>query len=182
VNLHDQIALKLSESADEHAAEALALLQHLSDPTPEQADEQAAAMRFPAAVYGTLRPGFGNDRLWQGKAKHIGDGTVHGYRLVGRGFPYAIPSPDETIVVSLIQPYSDTYDYVLERMDWLEGVPHHYTRVNVAVLTEQGYIVAWMYQPADWIDGPDSTHRSGPAVPTNSLGQFDWALTKGFWS
>lgn len=134
-------------------------------------DAEAALMRYPIAVYGTLRPGYGNDRLWQerGRGVHDGDATVEGYALAGRAFPYATPSPDDTIVVCLIEPEADHYAAVLQDMDWLEGVPHHYTRELVAVNTPDGYRVAWMYVAANGVRGVTPVRR-------NPAGHFDWSL------
>lgn len=129
---------------------------------------------WPIAVYGTLRPGFGNDRLWRERATASeGTGTVPGYRLVSNGgFPYAIPAePDQAAVVSLVWPNADEYDRVLASMDRLEGVPHHYTREEVLVLLSDGSgMVAWMYVPAD----PEHYEGLRP-VPGN-----DWAQAERF--
>jgi len=125
----------------------------------------------PIFVYGTLRPGSGNHGLWSGYAEAVLDGDVRltGYRLVTNGsFPYAIPAPDETTVGCLIVPEPDHYNYVLARMDRLEGVPTHYSRVAVSVDGPMTKIVAWLYTPTS-----DRYHSELGPVPGN-----DWALTR----
>lgn len=127
---------------------------------------------LPVAVYGTLRPGYGNDRLWQGRAEchHDGEATIEGYRLVGRGFPYAIPAEHERIVVGLVQPEPDEYERVLAMMDRLEGVPRHYRRVLEVATTPEGIRACWLYVPAEprW-------HEDNEPVPGN-----DWANVAGW--
>jgi gamma-glutamylcyclotransferase (GGCT)/AIG2-like uncharacterized protein YtfP len=130
-------------------------------------------VNHPIFVYGTLRPGWGNARLWQGRAEPVLDGavTVTGYRLTSNGgFPYAIPHPGAVTVGCLIVPDDAEYDRVLEQMDWLEGYPHHYDRVIVhAALPEgRGFVEAWLYTPSD----PARPARL-PAVPGN-----DWTAAE----
>lgn len=110
----------------------------------------------PIAVYGTLRPGCGNARLWQDRADAIGIGTVTGFELrTPGGFPYAVPTGhrDHRITVELIMPWQGRYQEVIDRMDVLEGVPHHYRRIEVAVDATlrhvTGTVFAWMYVPTD---------------------------------
>lgn len=141
-------------------------------PTDVQADEQAADMTYPVVVYGTLRPGFGNSRLWLGRARDLHDGAtyVSGFRLSGRGFPYATPSPGETIVGCLVIPEPWTYDAVLSDMDHLEGVPHHYTRELVVAETPDGWRVAWMYVAAHPVS--DRLYPCG----RDAEGRYDWTI------
>jgi gamma-glutamylcyclotransferase (GGCT)/AIG2-like uncharacterized protein YtfP len=143
-------------------------------PTADTADAEAAAMPFPIFVFGTLRPGHGNDRLWRGRARdqYDGDCYVTGFRLVGRGFPYPIPEEGAETVGALIVPEPEQYELVLAWMDDLEGVPHHYTRDLVVVTTPEGYRVAWMYVTA--IDLTDHRGARFP-VPTDANGRYDWA-------
>lgn len=126
------------------------------------------------AVYGTLRPGNGNARLWEGRATAHWDGeaVVHGYALVTNGaFPYATPAVMSQSVVALIEPHEGEYDDVLADMDYLEGVPSHYDRIEVAVLTPAGPVIAWMYVPARI----DSYLANLPDVETDDLGRHDWS-------
>lgn len=127
--------------------------------------------RYPVFVYGTLRPGCGNDRLWRGRAVTIHDGTaiLVGYKLVTNGhFPYMIPATTAQTVGTLIVPDDEHYDDVLDRMDMLEGVPRHYLRIRVAVLVEGGEpCFAWTYVPAT------RNHDLMPECATAG-GRFDW--------
>jgi gamma-glutamylcyclotransferase (GGCT)/AIG2-like uncharacterized protein YtfP len=122
----------------------------------------------PVFVYGTLRPGCGNDRLWRGKASatHNGDVFVSGYRLVHNGwFPYALADDKSIAVGCLVNPFPAFELEVLARLDALEGVPHHYLRLEVDAHTPDGVTRAWMYVP-----NYDRSMSNMPAVPGN-----DWA-------
>lgn len=133
--------------------------------------------RRPIAVYGTLRSGNGNARLWHGHATSRGTGYIIGYALVTNGgFPYAVRAATAQSVVEVIVPHVDDYDYVLGRMDALEGYRpgsqhNHYDRVTVPVFVEGNIVTAWIYVPA-WMDD----HVSNlPDVATNDDGRYDWA-------
>ena len=145
----------------------------MTDPTIEEADRLAheTEQRLPMFVYGTLRPGHGNSRLWRGmaEAKYDGECYVLGYRLVGSGFPYAVPAATAQTVGTLIFPHAEHDEHVRQHMDWLEGYPSHYTRVVTAVVTPDGYILAWIYTPADGMAG-------GREVRQDDNGRFDWDL------
>jgi len=128
-------------------------------------------MELPFFVYGTLRPNCGNDRRWHGLAMPYGDGAVYvrGFRLVGRGFPYAIPADADTWTTGcLIVPTPGNYDEVRRGLDQLEGLPHHYSRHITAVYegpNDQLPMAAWIYVPAD----VDEYHLNMAEVPGN-----DW--------
>ena len=105
----------------------------------------------PYAVYGTLRSGEANARLWRGLGVSIGLGQVDGYRLVTNGgFPYALPSEGDSIVIEMIAPHDAIAGEVMrERLDHLEGYPTFYDRLVVPVgLEEPAAGIAWMYVPA----------------------------------
>lgn len=144
-------------------------------PTDAEAYALADTMTYPCFVYGTLRPGHGNDRLWRGRARDQYDGEVYvaGYRLVGRGFPYAVPEPAAEAVGCLIVPDTEQYDDVMLDLDRLEGVPSHYTRELVVAVTPEGWRCAWMYVAGYWAG---DTERTGSPVPTDANGRYDWAL------
>ena len=108
--------------------------------------------RLPFFVYGTLRPGFGNDRLWQGRAAAYFDGeaTAPGWGLVDRGIPYAVPAVGMAAVGCLVMPFDDEYPSVARSLDGLEGYPVHYDRVAIDAHMPSGSpIRAWIYTPAD---------------------------------
>lgn len=134
--------------------------------------------RHPVAVYGTLRPGFGNDRLWHGQADCAADlvAYVDGYKLTtfgpGGGFPYASPEPDSRITVNLVFPFLERYEHVLREMDYLEGAYEdgsgHYDRIAVTAYTAEGQsITAWLYAV------PETPARAAYPVDGN-----DWAAFK----
>jgi gamma-glutamylcyclotransferase (GGCT)/AIG2-like uncharacterized protein YtfP len=129
-------------------------------------------MSRPIFVYGTLRPGYGNDWLWRGRAHAAFDGQarVLGHALVTQGwFPYMVPATAAETVGALIVPDPDQYDYVLHRMDRLEGVPVHYRRILISVAVPHGIVTAWTYVPADEAD------HLWADVARNDDGSYDWA-------
>jgi len=126
---------------------------------------------LPFAVYGTLRSGMGNDRLWIGHATSVNVAAVYGYRLVTHGaFPYAIPAPpDQRVVVEVIQPHPGRHDALLDRLDALEGYPFHYDRFTVdAHPLRSAPLSCWMYVPVDAEAYDDLT-----PVPGNDWTRFD---------
>ena len=124
----------------------------------------------PVFVYGTLRPGCGNDRLWRkwATAAHDGDAYVHGYRLVHNGaFPYAVTDEESVTVGCLVYPLPAFEQDLMARLDALEGVPHHYDRVKVDVDVPGATVTAWMYAP------PLDRHITRlPSVPGNDWGRI----------
>jgi gamma-glutamylcyclotransferase (GGCT)/AIG2-like uncharacterized protein YtfP len=103
-------------------------------------------LNMPYAVYGTLREGHHNARLWTGYAESYGTDSVSGYRLVTNGgFPYALPAEGEVTVVEIIVPHRSTADSLRSRLDMLEGYPDFYDRL--VVTTEDG-VECMMYVPA----------------------------------
>ena len=123
----------------------------------------------PYFVYGTLRPGVGNDRLWHGLADPVGDGevTASGFIMVASGIPWAIHTGRDLdkIVGCLIVPRPDDWDSAAElrrRLDGLEGHPFSYERMPTPVLVDRRKIWAWIYSP---------THREidAPTVPSGDF-------------
>lgn len=103
------------------------------------------------AVYGTLRSGYGNAWLWEGFAETLGLASCAGFILATPGgFPYALPVTEQhyRIVVELIAPLPSLVDFVLQRLDALEGYPTHYDRWPVTVEHEARPHIAQMYVPA----------------------------------
>lgn len=127
---------------------------------------------MPVFVYGTLRPGWGNARLWAGRgdAHHDGAATVRGFRLVSGGpFPFAVPDADSVATGALIYPSVAEYADVLDDLDRLEGYPRFYDRMMVVVDTPAGHVKAWIYTPARPIEYADL-----PPVEGN-----DWSAAEG---
>jgi gamma-glutamylcyclotransferase (GGCT)/AIG2-like uncharacterized protein YtfP len=110
--------------------------------------------QLPIFVYGTLRPGCGNEGRWLNRATPYDDGKCFaiGIGLFGGAsmpFPYASTVHGEQTVGCLIVPQKDLYDAVLADMDQLEGVPNHYQRTTVAVIVGDSITPAWIYTTAD---------------------------------
>lgn len=123
-------------------------MRYITQPTVTPLDIERA---LPIFVFGTLRPGYGNDRLWHGYADDVCDGTaiLRDHRLVSNGaFPYCLPAEGQYAIGTLIVPHVHNYQAVLSRMDALEGVPHHYTRRVCMVETPDSIIQAHYYIPA----------------------------------
>jgi gamma-glutamylcyclotransferase (GGCT)/AIG2-like uncharacterized protein YtfP len=117
----------------------------------------------PIAVYGTLIKGFHNSRLWDGLATYE-ECIIHDFRLVTHGwYPYAIPDEGSITVGQIITPTSAVNaSTILSRLDYLEGVPDHYSRESTTVELEDGAIVtAWIYVPV-------SDESSLDPVPENN--------------
>ena len=103
-------------------------------------------------VYGTLKRGYGNNRLLQ-SAKFIDSGvTMMPYRILGTGgFPVVLNEKEHRIA-------GEVYEIVtkrdLPRLDGLEGYPYMYYRKKVMVeLNTTGIkIAAQMYvgTPSHW--------------------------------
>lgn len=125
-------------------------------------------------VYGTLRPGFANARLWHDFADAAWDGRSHvvGYKLVTNGgFPYLVHAEGETSTGCLITPHRGEAANIRRRFDALEGYPRHYDRIVVPVFTPAGSVRAWTYIPADL------SHVLGlPDVGVDDDGVFDFNL------
>ena len=111
---------------------------------------------LPAIAYGTLRAGCHNARLWDGLADHAA-GWLHGFRLykvAGAGFPIVQPSgdlDDRVRVDVLLWRSTEAAETGLERLDWLEGVPHLYRRerASVSLLGADYEVPGWVYLPND---------------------------------
>lgn len=120
----------------------------------------------PYFVYGTLRPGYGNAKLWQSagaQAAFDGRVRVRGFQMRASGIPFAIRTDDERseIVGALIYP---PYNEGMQRwlrydLDSLEGHPHLYerqaTRVYFPDAFDGCHITAWIYAMRErWGDSP----------------------------
>ena len=80
------------------------------------------------ACYGTLRPGFGNNRLLV-DSEHIGTGkTIEKYTLRASGIPFVSKDPLHSVVVDVYKVDEPT----LKNLDSLEGHPEWYKREQIA--------------------------------------------------
>ena len=107
------------------------------------------------AVYGTLREGFGNHRLLGG-AEIIGTGETNDkFRMADYGIPYVYKPANHKdsaghIHVEVYRPV----DYKQwDKLDSLEGHPHHYCREKVTVTVDGiGEVEAWIYFASEGIE------------------------------
>lgn len=110
--------------------------------------------RLPFFVYGTLRTGHGNHRLFEGATTLIENAVAPDHAVYGHGIPFAIDNPGTAVVGELMHVADDLYEQVLLRVDRLEG--HRpgggglYTRVvrTVIVTDADGTthpVEAWIY-------------------------------------
>jgi len=143
----------------------------------EKVLEKQTGLELPYAVYGTLRSGEGNSRLWQGLARSGGLSTLRGYRLVSNGgFPYALfAGPKSEITVEAVVPNGDEASQfeLRRRLDRLEGYPDFYDRYLETVVVEGAPQECWIYVPS-------SDHEElgkYPQVPNNdwkNKGEVKW--------
>lgn len=110
-------------------------------------------LTLPYFVYGTLRPGLGNDKVWIRNDATVlfdGEATVSGWEMVVNGIPYAYPinDHDKKITGALILPSDDFHEsqWLRIALDSLEGHPNAYRRVGTWVQTPRGATKAWIYQ------------------------------------
>jgi gamma-glutamylcyclotransferase (GGCT)/AIG2-like uncharacterized protein YtfP len=93
------------------------------------------------AAYGTLREGFGNNRLIPAGC-HIGTGqTKEKYTLRANGIPFVSKDPLHNVIVDVYKIDEPT----LERLDGLEGHPEWYCREQIPVIVDNETITAWLY-------------------------------------
>jgi gamma-glutamylcyclotransferase (GGCT)/AIG2-like uncharacterized protein YtfP len=125
-------------------------------------------------VYGTLLSGQGNAGLWQKVGGRFGSGEPHpvnrsvsaamlpGAALYGKGygFPYLALNEPEAPRVVVQGELVAVDDATLAQMDRLEGVPHHYRRVQVTAIVSgegDGTAETWVYTVAN----PEMLTRRG---------------------
>lgn len=93
------------------------------------------------ACYGTLRPGFGNNRLLV-DSEHIGTGkTVEKYTLRASGIPFVSKDPLHNVVVDVYKVDEPT----LKNLDSLEGHPEWYKREQIGINVDDDIVTSWLY-------------------------------------
>lgn len=115
------------------------------------------------ATYGTLKRGYGNNRILQApNCKFVSDGVVRGYKLFNSGFPVSSESGTDCIRVEVFEigdPDTEGDALVtLNRLDGLEGFRGNenpssmYFRHQVSVVTDNGTVESQMYvgNPSFW--------------------------------
>lgn len=142
---------------------------------------------LPVFVYGTLRPQFGNAIVWErygATCLHDGHAHADGYGLgYSHGaFPYMHEAEGRSAVGALVMPLYETAAdrRMLADLDALEGVPHHYQRIDLIVQTPDGPVRAWAYTVAPRADlrpvpGDNWTAwKLGEADPRRLSGRRSW--------
>ena len=91
-------------------------------------------------VYGTLKRGYGNNRLLQHSSSFVGEAvTCEPFKMVGNGFPY-INRANDCVLPVLGEVWKVVDEDTLQRLDWLEGVAsRHYIRSIIDVQLIDGY-------------------------------------------
>lgn len=96
------------------------------------------------AVYGTLKKGYGNNRLLINQ-RFVGKGkTTDRYPLIINGLPYLMEQKGKghKVEVEVYKVDDDTFDSI----DALEGHPNFYERVETSITMKNGKrITAWIY-------------------------------------
>jgi gamma-glutamylcyclotransferase (GGCT)/AIG2-like uncharacterized protein YtfP len=99
-------------------------------------------------VYGTLKLGYGNNRVLGNSSKFIGKGvTTNRYKVYNIGFPLACYSKKGKPMLGEI--FEVTESSVVEALDRLEGQGRFYTRVKRLVKNIDFFdqeLLAWIYE------------------------------------
>lgn len=136
--------------------------------------------------FGTLKSGYGNNRLLQGH-ELLGSATLHGYKMYysgGRGsFPVIVPSEGDAVKGELWDIGDDKN--TLQNLDYLEGYRKDnpdrsmYIRTPVSVSYEYGdeYGTNVIENDIDcetyvWNLGISGNYQE---VPKNNEGQYEWS-------
>ena len=91
-------------------------------------------------VYGTLLSGEPNNKHYLGNSERMGNEVVSGFTMISVGnFPACIQNPNSE--VSILGEVWKIDEETLKRLDYLEGYPHFYNRVEVDTFAGK----AWMY-------------------------------------
>lgn len=125
-------------------------------------------------VYGTLKSGYGNNRLLK-TSNLVGEAvTQEDFLLTDTGFPYLIPQDaltgSEKPVTAPVRGelWEVTSEEVMSSLDSLEGVAYdHYRHHEVVVNTDNGQFTALAY--ACYNEGAQSLHKC-PLVE----GEYVW--------
>lgn len=111
------------------------------------------------AVYGTLRNGFGNNRLLQNEfSQYLGTQTLKApFRMVSMGgFPGMIHTPEKEATI-VIEVFSVTSPEVEKRLDRLEGYPGWYDKQTI----ETQWGTAFIYTQTEDQVGRNAAVESG---------------------
>lgn len=97
-------------------------------------------------VYGTLKRGFGNNRLMEG-SKFISEGTtVEKYLFYKRGIPFVSKVDNNPNTVNVNGELYEVDENQIPAIDRLEGHPNWYRRELIDIKTPDNQTVqAWIY-------------------------------------
>lgn len=131
-------------------------------------------------VYGTLKAGYGNHRILEGKPL-VGIGVTDlRYHMINSGFPVIMASDDGLPVKGEV--YDITGDLeTLQRLDGLEGEGVMYDRKEVPVTLENGdRLVCCLYEGTQryWARRaaqPDDAQYLVYLDPENSRAALEWS-------
>lgn len=89
-------------------------------------------------VYGTLKRGFSNDHVMRkANAVYVGDSVIDRFDMYSlAAFPAIVPTEKPHLVYGEVYTVAD-----IEPLDWLEGYPDFYDRMEVMT----SYGLAWVY-------------------------------------
>jgi len=111
-------------------------------------------------VYGTLKRGYGNNRLLQ-NAKFVGEKTLEGYKLYNAGFPVARQSYGDRVQGEVFE-IADSDTMTLQLIDFLESNGRMYDR------TEHEDVSLYVGHPEYW------NYETLEPCPKNADGVFVW--------
>lgn len=121
-------------------------------------------MSYNVFVYGTLKEGFGNNRLLRGRAEKVRDDTLSGYKMYSMGaFPFIVPTGNEEDVVNGEVWYvPDEHEEEVEAsLDMLEGYPNFYNKHTVYPDGGHEYVDVYFM---------DTALKGYPQVPSGNWG------------
>lgn len=130
---------------------------------------------LPFYVYGTLRSGFGNHRLFDSAVTDITPAHLHGAKMVAGGCPFVfLDGSDTTVLGEIVTIEPSRYPAVLKTVDRLEGYNgpgrfNLYERQIIEAVTETGQTVkAYAYL----VDESDDFVQSNTAVPSGDYADY----------
>jgi gamma-glutamylcyclotransferase (GGCT)/AIG2-like uncharacterized protein YtfP len=121
-------------------------------------------------VYGSLKRGFGNNSIL-GNSEFLGERITadNHYRMISFGaFPGVIFSKSAKTVAKVFGELYVVNDYVLKRLDMLEGNGNFYQRELVSLIDEEH--PAWMYL----LVSRDYPYNSLDTIDRNGEKIFKW--------
>jgi len=105
-------------------------------------------------VYGTLKKGYGNNRLLS-EQTFIGEGYTGGfYDMINSGFPVLVPNDNGMVVKGEVWEVDTKIEDTLDNLDALEGEGVMYDRreVKVKMANSDDWVTCWIYigNPKYW--------------------------------